>query len=267
MHPGGLPLDCETVVAEALALEMAKAADRLVLDGLPYFYAGATVIGRGTVEVSIREGIDYLSAIARSLLRQGCVGFYYEKRSDHAPTPKVETAADRRKRVDRGKAMINQLVKEVDIASTVDRLRELDLLHQREILPEYGELQREWVEHDLARNVSVIAGQEMGTKSQHLQFAAKGKYPDDHILLIGDAPGDRDVAKAVNVLYYPINPGDEDRPWQRFHDEALGKFLNGTYAGEYEAAVVAEFEKLLGKSEFTGVSPVDAFCGFMDTRI
>lgn len=68
---GGLPLDSETVISEAFALKMAEAADGLVLTGLPYFYAGATVIGRGTTQVSIREGIDYLGAIARSLLRQG----------------------------------------------------------------------------------------------------------------------------------------------------------------------------------------------------
>lgn len=70
MH-GGLPLDCETVTAEAYALKMAEVCDGLVLTGLPYFYAGATASGRGTVQVSIREGIDYLGAIARSLLRLG----------------------------------------------------------------------------------------------------------------------------------------------------------------------------------------------------
>lgn len=106
-------------------------------------------------------------------------------------------------------------------------------------------LEREWQEHDLAQYMAVIAGQEMGTKAQHLQFAAKGKYPDNHILLIGDAPGDRDAAQSVNALYYPINPGYEDKSWQRFYDEALDKFLNGAYAGAYEAALIAEFEKLL----------------------
>ena len=70
MH-GGLPLDCETVLSEALALKMAENCDGLVLTGLPYFYAGATASGRGTVQVSIRDGIDYLGAIARSLLRLG----------------------------------------------------------------------------------------------------------------------------------------------------------------------------------------------------
>jgi phosphoglycolate phosphatase-like HAD superfamily hydrolase len=97
-------------------------------------------------------------------------------------------------------------------------------------------LTREWGENGIAQYMSVIAGQEMGTKKQHLEYAAKGKYPDDHILLIGDAPGDRDSAKAVDVLYYPINPGGEERSWKRFRDEALGRFIMGTYAGEYESA-------------------------------
>ena len=70
MH-GGFPLDCETVFSEVYALKMAESCDGLVLTGLPYFYAGATASGRGTVQVSIRQGIDYLGAIARSLLRLG----------------------------------------------------------------------------------------------------------------------------------------------------------------------------------------------------
>lgn len=106
-------------------------------------------------------------------------------------------------------------------------------------------LEREWGEHGIAQYMSVIAGQEMGTKLQHLEFAAKGKYPDDHILLIGDAPGDREAAKKAGVLYYPINPGGEDRSWKRFYNEAFEKFLNGTYAGEYEARLITEFKKLL----------------------
>lgn len=70
MH-GGFPLDSETVISEAFALKMAEKADGLALSGLPFFYVGATASGRGTVQVSVREGIDYLGAVARSLLRQG----------------------------------------------------------------------------------------------------------------------------------------------------------------------------------------------------
>lgn len=70
MH-GGFPLDSETVISEAYAVKMAESCDGLALTGLNYFYAGATASGRGTTQVSIRQGIDYLSAIAHSLLRQG----------------------------------------------------------------------------------------------------------------------------------------------------------------------------------------------------
>ena len=70
MH-GGFPLECETTISEAFALKMAESCDGLVLTGLPYFYSGATASGRGTIQVTIRQGIDYLGAIARSLLRLG----------------------------------------------------------------------------------------------------------------------------------------------------------------------------------------------------
>ncbi len=106
-------------------------------------------------------------------------------------------------------------------------------------------LEREWHEHGLAPYMKVIAGQEMGTKAQHIEYAAKGKYADDHILLIGDAPGDRDSAAKTGVLYYPINPGHEAASWARFTSEALPQFLAGTYAGDYQAALIAEFEALL----------------------
>lgn len=68
---GGFPLDSETVTSEAIALEMADRCDALVLHNLPYFYAGATATGRGTTQVSVRAGIDYLYSLAQSLLRQG----------------------------------------------------------------------------------------------------------------------------------------------------------------------------------------------------
>ncbi|MHA6523093.1 HAD family hydrolase [Tessaracoccus sp. G1721] len=106
-------------------------------------------------------------------------------------------------------------------------------------------LEREWHEHDLAKYMKVVAGQEMGSKAQHVHWAAKGKYDDDHIMLIGDAPGDRDSAFSEGVLFYPIMPGSEAESWRRFREEALPRFLGGTYRGEYMDSLVAEFEALL----------------------
>jgi creatinine amidohydrolase len=68
---GALPLDSETVLAEAIALKMAEQSDGLVLHNLPYFFAGGTIIGRGTIQMSIKDGMAYLDKIAKSLLNQG----------------------------------------------------------------------------------------------------------------------------------------------------------------------------------------------------
>ncbi len=106
-------------------------------------------------------------------------------------------------------------------------------------------LVREWDEHDLARHVALIAGQEQGGKKELLALATTGRYEPDHVLMIGDAPGDRAAAEAVGVLFYPIDPGREDESWQRFHDEALPRFFEGTYAGAYMAERVAAFEARL----------------------
>ena len=106
-------------------------------------------------------------------------------------------------------------------------------------------LSREWEEHDIAKYAEVIAGQEMDKKAEHLNYATKGRYEENHILMVGDAPGDMKAAMANDALFYPINPGDEAQSWKRFHDEAFDKFINGQYAGIYEEKVIAEFEKYL----------------------
>ncbi len=106
-------------------------------------------------------------------------------------------------------------------------------------------LAREWEEHDIARYMRVIAGQEMGKKALHLELAARSKYAPGHILMVGDAPGDMKAARANNALFYPVNPGHEEASWQRFYEEAAHKFLAGEYAGDYEAALITEFEALL----------------------
>ncbi len=106
-------------------------------------------------------------------------------------------------------------------------------------------LQREWSEHGIEKFVKIIAGQEMGTKTEHIKFAAKDKYAPTKILMIGDAPGDFNAAKKNGALFFPINPGKEEASWERLHNEALDRFFKGTYAGEYETALVKEFDACL----------------------
>jgi len=119
-------------------------------------------------------------------------------------------------------------------------------------------LQREWDEHDIARFTALIAGQELGTKKEHLQVTTAGRYPTGHVLMIGDAPGDMKAARANDALFFPINPGDEARSWQLLRDEALERFFAGTYAGDYEAALIAEFERHLpSEPPWEGEAPAE----------
>ena len=106
-------------------------------------------------------------------------------------------------------------------------------------------LEREWAEHDLAGFTRLICGQEMGTKREHLQVVMTRGYPPDHVLMIGDAPGDRQAAEANGALFFPINPGAEAESWRRLLDEGLARFFDGGFAGAYAAELAAEFEALL----------------------
>ena len=106
-------------------------------------------------------------------------------------------------------------------------------------------LEREWAEHDLRKLVALIAGQESGSKKEVLALASNQGYEADHVLMVGDAPGDLAAAQANGVLFYPIDPGFEDESWQRFHDEALPRFYDGSFAGPYMAERVERFLKLL----------------------
>jgi phosphoglycolate phosphatase-like HAD superfamily hydrolase len=109
----------------------------------------------------------------------------------------------------------------------------------------YEALKREWEENKIDKYLRMIAGQEHGTKGEHLKYAAKGKYPDDKVLMIGDANGDLKAAKSNGVLFFPINPGKEEASWERLYKEGLGRFFAGTFKGAYEEGLIKEFETYL----------------------
>ncbi len=109
-------------------------------------------------------------------------------------------------------------------------------------------LDREWAEHGIDKHVALIAGQEVGSKTEHLTMAALGKYAPGHILMVGDAPGDLKAARDVDALFFPINPGFEEESWERFLAEGIDRFFAKTFAGAYEAGLIADFDKLLPKT-------------------
>ena len=108
-----------------------------------------------------------------------------------------------------------------------------------------SDLSREWTFAGILDQVDLLCGQEVGSKEKILRLTAQKKYAENHILMMGDAPGDMKAAHTAGALFYPIMPGYESASWERFYQEAYKKFLDGTYAGSYEASLIAEFENLL----------------------
>ena len=106
-------------------------------------------------------------------------------------------------------------------------------------------LVKEWNLHQIHGYVDLIAGQELGTKIEHIRYATAGKYADRRVLMIGDAQGDQLAAQKTGALFYPITPGKEEPSWERFCEEGYGKFLNGTFSHAYEQSLAAEFEAAL----------------------
>jgi phosphoglycolate phosphatase-like HAD superfamily hydrolase len=106
-------------------------------------------------------------------------------------------------------------------------------------------LVKEWALHEMEQYVAVIAGQELGTKSEHLKMVASNRYESTKIIMIGDAPGDLRAAEAVGAWFYPINPGRENESWERFHNEACGKFIDGTFDAAYQKKLSDEYKAAL----------------------
>ena len=65
-------------------------------------------------------------------------------------------------------------------------------------------LQEEWEYWGLMSDVDMILSQEDGTKPTVLAQLLKKGYLPDHVLMMGDAPGDNTAAVRTGVFFYPV---------------------------------------------------------------
>ena len=107
-------------------------------------------------------------------------------------------------------------------------------------------VEAEWTKHQLKDDCRVLLCQEAGSKAFCIAELMKKGYEADKILMVGDAPGDRDAAAKNGVWYYPILVGKEGESWTRLKEEAFPKLLDGSFDEVYQAMLIAEFEKNLG---------------------
>lgn len=109
-------------------------------------------------------------------------------------------------------------------------------------------VEEEWERCGLLPHVDILCCQDMGSKAHCIaQLKALG-YAPDHILMVGDAPGDKDAAEKNQVFYYPILVKRESQSWQELRDIGFAKLQGGTYA-DYELEKKRQFLLNLGAEE------------------
>lgn len=104
-----------------------------------------------------------------------------------------------------------------------------------------GALEAEWTRTGLVEHIDALLGQEYGSKAHCIEKLAERGYDKNKIIMVGDAPGDLRAAEKNGVLFYPILVGKEEFSWKRLQDEAFPKFLDGSFEGEYQRALIDEF--------------------------
>lgn len=102
----------------------------------------------------------------------------------------------------------------------------------------------EWQRCGLLEHVDVLCCQDVGSKEHCIKMLKLG-YAQDHVLMVGDAPGDLKAAESAGVFYYPILVRAEKQSWQELMDVGFQLFRDGKYAS-YETEKKAQFYANLG---------------------
>lgn len=119
-------------------------------------------------------------------------------------------------------------------------------------------IEGEWQRYDLLEHTDILLSQSEGSKAACIGRLLQFGYDRERVLMLGDAPGDRQAAEHNGVLFYPIIPGQETASWRCLGETAAERFFGGTYAGAYQASLNEDFERALC-AEHGGFPP--AGCG------
>jgi len=91
-------------------------------------------------------------------------------------------------------------------------------------------VEEEWEKYGLLEHTDILLAQDCGSKAHCIARMMEFGYQADHVLMVGDAPGDCDAAEKNGVWFYPILVNWEEESWNEFCQKALPLFLAGEYA-------------------------------------
>jgi len=107
-------------------------------------------------------------------------------------------------------------------------------------------VEEEWTQHGLLDHVDILLAQDCGSKAHCIREMLKFGYDREKVLMVGDAPGDKDAADVNGVRYFPILVNREGESWAQLRGEALGKLSDGSFGGEYQQTLNRAFLENLG---------------------
>ncbi|WP_027437956.1 HAD family hydrolase [Lachnospira multipara] len=98
----------------------------------------------------------------------------------------------------------------------------------------------EWQRFKLTDYVDCLCCQDSGTKALCIEKLKSLGYENDHILMVGDAPGDMAAAKSNDVYFYPILVRHEKESWEELKTKGISKLTELDYK-EYGQVKEQEF--------------------------
>lgn len=102
-------------------------------------------------------------------------------------------------------------------------------------------VEEEWERYGLLAHVDLVLSQNVGSKAFCIGELMKKGYEAEHVMMAGDAPGDRAAAEKNGVFFYPILVRHEAGSWKEFREIAVEKLCNGSFGGVYQEEKLAAF--------------------------
>lgn len=99
----------------------------------------------------------------------------------------------------------------------------------------------EWEKHGLMKYVDLMMAQNDGSKTYCISKLLEYGYEPDHVMMMGDAPGDLSAAEKNRVRFYPVLVSHESDSWNGIK-EALDRLRNGTFDNTYQKHLIHAFE-------------------------
>ena len=106
-------------------------------------------------------------------------------------------------------------------------------------------IEEEWTKYDMIKFTDILLTQDSGSEEHCIEQMLKFGYKKDHVLMVGDAPGDCSAAEKNGVWFYPILVNWEEESWSQFYNTWLDVFRSGDY-GAYQSEKKQVFVENLG---------------------